>query len=300
MQYELMELIEWPERAARPARMPQQPGTGGGAGTWFAAFTEVLLATARAYIQTTLASLIDLVRWPLYPAILFLTMLLTYRVSGRGTVDGYDVPGYLLIGTIGLVLWSSNLWSSGYAIEFERSQGTLTALFLTPASRAAVVLGYALGSAVIVVLPNVAIVALLAAVSGARLEVRDPLVAGLALVGLVVAAFCLGYALAGFFVLTRRANLLANGLQSPIYLLSGMLVPVALLPGPLRLLARAFPISAGMSALRAAALAGAGLSDVAGDLARLTGLSLLLLVLGTLLLKKVEHDAKSGATLDLE
>ena len=121
-----------------------------------------------------------------------------------------------------------------------------------------------------------------------------------ALVALVGASFALGYALAGFFVLTRRANLLANSLQSPIFLLSGMLVPVAALPGPLRPLASVFPISDGMTALRAALLGGAGLGDIGGPLLRLLLMSAVLVLAGTLLLGRVEHDAKRGATLDYD
>ena len=265
-----------------------------------ASFADICLASAGCYVRRTVSSLIDLVRWPLFPAVLFLTMLLTYRVAGRSTVDGYDVAGYLLVGTFGLALWSSNLWGSGYAIEYERSEGTLTALFLTPASRAAVVLGYGLGSTALYVLPSALVVGLLAWLSGARLLVTDPLAALVALVALVGASFALGYALAGFFVLTRRANLLANSLQSPIFLLSGMLVPVAALPGPLRPLASVFPISDGMTALRAALLGGAGLGDIGGPLLRLLLMSAVLVLAGTLLLGRVEHDAKRGATLDYD
>ena len=261
---------------------------------------EVCLASAGSFIQRTLTSTTDLVRWPLFPAILFLTMLLTYHVAGRTTVGGYEVAGYLLVGSFGLVLWSSNLWGSGYAIEYERYEGTLPALFLTPASRAAVVLGYGLGSTAVYVLPCALIVGLLAWLSGVQLQVAHPLAALVAVVALVGASFALGYALAGFFVLTRRANLLANSLQSPIYLLSGMLVPVAALPGPLRFLAGLFPISQGMSALRATLLAGADLGDIGGALVRLVILSTVLVLAGTLLLRRVEHDAKNGATLDLE
>ncbi|HET7035665.1 MAG TPA: ABC transporter permease [Thermomicrobiaceae bacterium] len=293
MQDRIIEALYWPPAPPQPVpRYPRRRDQ--------ASFMDICLASAWCYMQRTLSSLIDLVRWPLMPAVIFLTMLLTYQISGRSTVDGYEVAGYLLVGTFGLVLWSSNLWGSGYAIEYERSEGTLTALFLTPASRAAVVLGYALGSSALYVLPSVLVVGLLAWVSGARLDLAHPLAAVVAALALVGASFALGYALAGFFVLTRRANLLANSLQSPIYLLSGMLVPVAALPGPLRPLASVFPISDGMTALRAALLGGAGLGDVGGSLLRLLLMSAILVLAGTLLLGRVEHDAKRGATLDYD
>ena len=261
---------------------------------------EICLATARSYVVRRSAYLVDIVRSPMYPAFYFLTLILTYRVAGRTVVDGFAVQGYLLVGTVGVVLWQSNLWASGYAIEQERFEGTINSLFLTPASRAAVVSGYALGSFFFTILPNTAIIGALALLLHLHSNIQNPLAVIASVVGLGVATYALGFALAGVFVLSRRANLLANFLQSPIYLLSGMLVPISALPYSMRLLAAVFPLSAGMNALRQSLLAGAGMGDVAGDLARLIALSAVLLLFGLFMLGRVEHVAKSGAELDFD
>jgi len=130
--------------------------------------------------------------------------------------------------------------------------------------------------------------------------VRDPLAVFISVLALSFATYALGFALAGVFVLSRRANLLANFLQSPIYLLSGMIVPISALPGPMRWLAAVFPLSAGMNALRQSLLAGAGLGDIAGDLVRLSALSAVLLIFGLVMLRSVERVAKNGAELDFD
>jgi ABC-2 type transport system permease protein len=260
----------------------------------------ICTATARSYVTRRCAYLVDIVRSPMYPAFYFLTIILAYRVAGRTVVDGYQTLGYLLVGTIGVILWQSNLWASGYAIEQERYEGTINSLFLTPASRAAVVSGYALGSVFFTILPNTIVIGALALLMNIQTNVHDPLAVFVSVLALSVATYALGFALAGVFVLSRRANLLANFLQSPIYLLSGMIVPISALPGPMRLLADVFPLSAGMNALRQSLLAGAGLGAIAGDLTRLISLSAVLMIFGLFMLRRVERVAKSGAELDFD
>jgi ABC-2 type transport system permease protein len=292
----------------RPSKQPIlatagiAPGRFTNQSTWelFSISLAICTATARSYVMRRSAYLVDIIRSPMYPAFYFLTILLAYHVAGRTVVDGYQTLGYLLVGTIGVILWQSNLWASGYAIEQERREGTINSLFLTPASRAAVVSGYALGSVFFTILPNTLVIGALALLMHVQRNVSDPLAVIVAVLALCAATYALGFALAGVFVLSRRANLLANFLQSPIYLLSGMIVPISSLPGPMRWLAEIFPLSAGMHALRQALLAGASLGDIAGDLTRLISLSAVLLVFGLVMLRKVERVAKNGAELDFD
>ena len=264
------------------------------------AFLTVMLATARAEIERRCAYLIEIVRWPLFPAIYFLTLLLTYRVSGQPTAGGYDIEGFLLVGAIGMVLWGSAIWSGGYAIEIERTEGTINSLFLTPSSRAAVIMGYGLGSYAIFILPTVTVLTVLGFLTGAEFNIQSPLAVLLSASALMFGALALGHALAGAFVLTRRANLWANFLQSPIYLLSGMVVPVSALPDWLGWFARVFPLSAAMNALRESLLAGAGVGDISEPLLRFGLSSLVLVIAGSFVLRRVEHVAKRGGQFDLD
>lgn len=275
-------------------RFDDQDGNRGA----LAEFVDVCLATAEAYIKRAHAYTIDIIRGPIYPLLYFFTLLLTYRVSGRTSVDGMSAAGFLFVGTIGIELWQSNLWASGYAIETERYSGTLPALLLSPASRGAVIIGYALGSFVTILGPSLLFLLPAAFLTHANFQVRDPLAVLLAVLSLAGASVALGYGLSGLFVLTHRANLLANFFQSPIYLLSGMVVPISALPGPLRTLAEIFPISFGMTALRRALLSGASVADISGELFRVVLASLVLAVIGAYFLRRVEHVAKRGAELD--
>ena len=261
-------------------------------------FWTVLVGTARGYVKRANAYLIDVIRWPLFPLMLYATLHVAYTASGRAEVAGANVSGFLLVGIVGLLIWGATLWSGGYAIEWERATGTIGALLLSPASRVAVVLGYGVGG-VVWALPGFAVVALLGLATGARLEVADPLAALAAGGALLVGSLAVGFALAGLFILSRRANLLANFLQTPIYLLAGFVVPRDELPGWLQPISSCLPVSHAIDALRASTLRGAGLGAIDHQL----GLTLLtaaaFVLIGAVGLRRVEHVAKRGGQLEL-
>lgn len=260
-------------------------------------FWSVLWGSAVGYLKRSNAYLIDILRWPLFPLMLYATLQITYAASGRAEVAGANVPGFLLVGIVGLLVWGATIWAGGYAIEWERSTGTIAALLLSPASRVAVVLGYGLGG-IVWLLPGFAMVALLALATGARFDVATPLAPLLAVATLVVGAVAVGFALASLFVLSRRANVLANFLQTPVYLLAGFAVPRQELPGWLRPLSDALPVSHAIDALRASSLRGAGVGEIGGEVgwALLTAAVFGLVGIGGL--RRVERVAKRGGELE--
>lgn len=260
----------------------------------------VCLATASTEIRRTLAYTIEVIRWPLFPLLFYVSLYFTYQAAGRETAGSVSPAAFLLVGIFGMTLWSSAIWSGGYAVETERSAGTINSLFLTPASRGAVVIGYSLGAIAVFVAPTMIVATMLAMILGVEFNIVDPLAVVVSFVSLLVAAIAMGYLLAGAFVLTRRANMLANFLQTPIYLLSGMVVPVDDLPEILRWFAAVFPISAGMDAMRGTLLAGQTTGAITDSIFKLLIVSLILMVIGQWLLGRVEHAARSAGTLDFE
>jgi ABC-2 type transport system permease protein len=258
----------------------------------------VALATARAYLQRMRAYLIQFIRWPLGPLFMFATWRITYGVSGRTHVDGASLSGFLIVGIFGVILWSSSIWASGYALEWERGEGTSGSLLLTPSSRASVVAGYGLGS-LVWFLPSFAGIALLGWLSGAQLHVSDGFALALSAASLVFASLAAGFFFSGLFILSRRGNLIANVLQTPIYLLSGMLVPLSLLPAWSLPLAAAIPATHAVVALRETSLTGASMRQVAEPLLLAFGVSLVWIVIGMVGLRRVENVAKRTGQLEL-
>lgn len=257
-----------------------------------------MTGSARASLFRSMAYLINVVRIPLAPLVMYAVAYLSYQAAGRQVVDGVNAAGFLLIGMLGWVMTMSAVWETGSAIEKERFEGTIAALFLSPASRVAVIAGHGLGGLVFL-FPSLLVVALLGAAIGADLNVSSPLAVTLAALILLVAAIALGFLLAAFFVLSRRANLMANVIQHPLYVLGGLIVPREEFPSWLHSISNGVPLAHAVDALRHATLSGGSLSDIAPALSAATLTSLACFAFGILGLRRVEHAAKRSGQLDL-
>jgi len=258
----------------------------------------VTLATGRAFLTRMSAYLIQFVRWPLGPLLIFAVWRVMYGASGRTVVGGASLSGFLVTGIFGSVLLSSSIWTSGYAIEWERDEGTSGSLFLSPASRAAVIAGYGLGSFVWF-LPCFIMVTLLGVATGATLNIGSMAAAALGALAMVTASLSMGFTLAGLFILSRRGNLIANVMQPPLLLLGGFAVPIARLPLSVRWISNGLPITHALEAFRPAVLTGAGLATTGRELALSFGVSAAYVVAGLLALRRVEHVARRLGQLDL-
>ena len=93
----------------------------------------------------------------------------------------------------------------------------------------------------------------------------------------------------------RAAWVLGNFFEYPVWLISGFLVPLALLPGWVHPLAWALAPTWGMNAIRESALGGSPLPDLGACL----GLGALYIAVGILVLERALAAARSRAALSL-
>src|SRR6187200_3386117 len=91
---------------------------------------------------------------------------------------------------------------------------------------------------------------------GVPLDFAHPLQLAVALPATVLSLGMLGLLLASTFVLYRNANAFSNLLEYPVWLITGLLVPLSLLPGWVGPLAWVLAPYWGMTAIREAALGG--------------------------------------------
>ncbi len=265
---------------------------GGIAEVW-----QTIAATSVVTFKRNNAYLINIIRIPLFPVGMFLTSFLAWRAAGVSTIDGVNIGGFLMAGMFGIICWTSAVWETGSAIEKERFEGTIAALYLTPASRIAVVAGHGLGGLAFLI-PSFAMIALLGVLTGARLYIVSPVAVALAGSMMIVAALSMGFLLASFFILTRRANLMANVIQHPLYLLGGFIVPRDQLPAGLYTLSQLMPIAHAVDAFRTSMLASASLGDITSSLLATALTSGLFVLAGLFGIRKVEHAAKRAGQLD--
>jgi ABC-2 type transport system permease protein len=168
-----------------------------------------------------------------------------------GTVDviGGVTVGFLVPGIVALAVMSTAMTGLAIATGFERQYGVLKRLGATPLPRSGLLLAKTLSVLAVETL-QVALIVVLGLVLGWRPS-GGGAAGAVAFVVLGTAAFAgLGLLMAGR--LRAEATLAAaNGLYLVLLLVSGMVVPLAKLPGELRAVARALPSGALAEGLRA-------------------------------------------------
>ena len=202
---------------------------------------------------------------------------------------------YVALGAGLMGIWSSTLFGSGGAIQWQRWQGTLEVLIASPASFLLVLAPLTLATAT-VGLYSIAMTLVWGRIFfGVPLEFAHPVQLAVALPATVVSLGLLGLVLASTFVLYRNANAFANLLEYPIWLITGLLVPLALLPGWVAPLSWALAPTWGVRAIRDAAFGGSAWPEIA----MCAALGAVYLVLGAIFLRNFERLARSRATLSL-
>ncbi|HEV2369282.1 MAG TPA: ABC transporter permease [Acidimicrobiales bacterium] len=209
-----------------------------------------LRAQARAEVEMTLRRG-DAVLLAIGIPVLLLVFFSLVDVLPTGTDHPVD---FLAPGILSLAVMSTSMVSLGIATGFERSYGVLKRLGATPLRRPAL-LGAKTVSVLVVEVVQAAVLVPVAFGLGWRpAGAAWPAAIGITVLG--TAAFAgLGMLMAG--TLRAEATLAAaNGLYLVLLLLGGMLIPLAKLPGGLRVVARALPSGALSNGLAAAVGAG--------------------------------------------
>jgi ABC-2 type transport system permease protein len=207
-------------------------------------------------------------------------------------------PGSLLFVAIGagmMGIWSAVLFGSGGAIQWQRWQGTLEYLIAVPPAFIWVILPLTIATATVGLYSLTSTLLWGWLFFDVPLELAHPAWFIVSLPVAVLALGLLGLVLASTFVLYRNANALSNLLEYPVWLVTGLLTGLALLPGWTRPLSWVLAPTWGVKALRESALGGnPGLA-----VAMSAGLGVVYLVIGHFFLRYFERLAREKATLSL-
>lgn len=209
-----------------------------------------------------------------------------------------DSPHRMIEAAVGAGLmgvWSTVLFGSGGAIQRQRFMGTLEMLMLAPRNPAGTILPITIATGLTGTYAMIATLGWGWLVYGIRPEFAHPWLFLIAVPACVLGLGMFGLLLASTFVLMRNANALCNTLEYPIWLLSGMLVPITVLPAWTGPLADILPTTWGARAVHEATSGGAVWPAVAWCL----GISVACFALGALSMTYVERRARTAATLAL-
>jgi ABC-2 type transport system permease protein len=214
-------------------------------------------------------------------------------------VDSGNSSGTLLYVALGaglMGIWSATLFGSGGAILWQRWQGTLELLVAAPAPFIMSLLPLTVATSSIGLYSIVATLLWGRLFFGVPLDFVDPLQLAVALPVTILSLGMLGLLLASTFVLARNANAFSNLLEYPIWLATGLLVPLTLLPAWVGPISWVLAPTWGMEAIRDAALGG---GTAWPEIGMCVMLGVVYFLLGAVCLRNFERLARQRATLSL-
>jgi ABC-2 type transport system permease protein len=202
---------------------------------------------------------------------------------------------YVALGAGLMGICSSTLFGSGGVIQWQRWQGTLELLVGAPPPFIVTMTPLTLATASIGLYSVVATLFWGWLLFDVPLAIEHPVLFAVALPATTVALGLLGLVLASTFVLYRHASAFSNLLEYPVWLVSGLLVPVSLLPGWVEPISWVLAPTWGVKAVRESALGG----DPGVAIAMCLLLSALYLGIGAITMANFERLARQKATLAL-
>jgi ABC-2 type transport system permease protein len=239
-----------------------------------------LLTVSRFYLMTSIVQ----------PVIFATIAFFLFRAGAREESLLYVSLGAGLMG-----IWSTTLFASGGMLRWQRNVGTLELVVAAPPPLLLVLGPMSIGIGAVGLYSVAATLFWGWAFFDVPLTIEHPLLFALALPATVVALGSLGLVLAASFIHYRHTNALGNLLEYPVWLVSGLLVPLSLLPSWATPVAWAIAPTWGVRAVREAALGGDPLLPIAACLV----LAGAYLALSSVLLRYFERLARRDATLAL-
>lgn len=227
------------------------------------------------------------VLWPLFFATIAFLM---YGLNGNDRTLLYASVGASVMG-----VWSAVSTSGSGAVQRERWQGTLELLVAAPVPLATVLLPITTAMATVGLYAMVATLLWGRFLFGIDVTIEHPWLFALSVPGTVLAIGMLGFLLSVTVVRYRSAWALGNAFELPVWLVSGFLVPISILPEWVRPVSWLLAPTWGVRAIRESALGGHPLPDILLCLL----LGTVYLAVGVLCAEAVLRSARRHASLAL-
>ncbi|MFZ5856626.1 MAG: ABC transporter permease [Chloroflexota bacterium] len=228
---------------------------------------------------------------PIIIAVLALWMLMD---------KGADYAMFVVVGSGLTGLWSSLLFVSGNSINAERWSGTLESLVAIPTPFEVIIFGKNLANVIQSLISMFTGYLLAAFLFGYSLDVQQPLLLAVSVFFTIIAFICFGLVIAPIFVMNPGVRHWQNAMEFPVYVLSGFLFPIALLPGWTTPISYILPPYWAAVALHGTSTADAPIEKTLFAWGMMLLFSLIDLFIASRLFKLMLYKARADATLGME
>jgi ABC-2 type transport system permease protein len=254
---------------------------------------------ARAYVR--IKGLIREPHWSIAEVTIPLLSLSAYVYMYTMLNSPQEYMAFVIVGGAMLAFWSNVLWGMSAQLYWEKDTGMLQHYMLAPASRMAILVGMAVGGMINTTLRSVSILLIGSIIFPVSYNLIDPLALITVFIVTIVALYGMGMLFASLFLLYgREASHIADLLQEPIYMLSGIYYPVIssrIFPQSVKIIASLIPLTLGIDAIRLILVMGKSITDVSMHIIGLCILAIALLILAYIALKKMEYVSKKHGRL---
>jgi ABC-2 type transport system permease protein len=204
--------------------------------------------------------------------------------------------GFVVIGVAFSEYMAIGMSAIGESIREGQTTGTLELMLLSPTRLVITLFSSSLWSYVFATL-RVAVYLLGGIALGMRLGNPNVLFALPVLLISIISFNALGLFAAGVIILMKRGDVVGWALRVSSVVLSGVYYPTGVLPGWLRLVGQALPLTHSLELLRRSLLLGDGLAQLWGELLILVALTLIILPLGALACNLAIRIARTDGSL---
>jgi ABC-2 type transport system permease protein len=184
------------------------------------------------------------------PFIFTLVALFLYR-NVSGPILLYAVLGAGLMG-----MWGTTVYGSGSSVTTDRWNGTMEATLAAPIPLVWIVVGRVIWNTLIGLVNGAAILVIGVLWFRTGFSVADPPLFALATVLTFLSLSSFGLMLSTVYVLSRKGGFISNSIEIPVYIATGTMFPVILLPLVVQPISFAIGPTWGIDAIRVAALPG--------------------------------------------
>ncbi len=250
----------------------------------------VFLTGMRVQITQLLRSTFDLVAMLIWPII--------YASIAYYLLDAKESPHELLAASIGsavMIMWAQVVIGSAGTLDLMRQAGTLELMVAAPVPFVAVLAPIMVSTSAFGLYGLVVTLLWGRLGFGIPFTITHPLAFAVAIPACVIAIAALGLIVASTFVLYRAAFSLGVAMQYPIWLASGLLVPLSALPGWLGPVSWLLAPTWGFRAIQRAAVAG----NAWPSIAMCAVVSVAYVTVAVVFLRLFEYLARQRASLKL-